>query len=203
MQRVYNIEEMRSRLRKVFRDDNAIQWSDSLLDEIIHEAQREYIFYSRNLIGMVDIVSGKTPVIKCPDDFLSVVRITDDLSRNVEVVSFRRLAMLYGDFRKVTGNVVKAVCFDFDSDGFMRIFPQVPQSIYVGRMYYRRLPDEKKFEHLNFQAVEAYSLYLMFMLTGKQQASVWHSKFMKLVNEENSSATSQAYGRIYTSGRFF
>lgn len=203
MQR-FNIDDLKKRLRSVFRDDHKIQWSDSLMDEIIFEAQREYSLYSGELLGTADIVSQENSVINCPDDFIKIVRVVDKFGRDFPVVSYKRLASEYGDFRKVPGDE-RALClvFDFDSHGRYRIFPKIKPGKYVGKMYYQRLPKENTSEIKNIDAVEAFALYMMFLFTGKDQAQAYYDRFMKLVNKDIASPYRAGNSFSVRSGRFY
>jgi hypothetical protein len=203
MQSFYNIEYLKNRLRRTFRDDYNIQWSDALLDEIIFEAQREYALYSGCLLGKTNIVSQNNPVLDCPDGFIKIVQAFDNDGKVLPVVSFRRLAADYGDFRKQTGNKAKCLVFDFDDHKKFRIFPQIPAGIKIGVMHYQRLPESVNIEVKNFDAVEAYSLYMMFLMVGKDIATVWYEKFIELVNKDNSAFYNPGVSRSVKSGRYF
>lgn len=203
MQSFYNIEYLKNRLRLAFRDDYNIQWSDALLDEIIFESQREYCLYSGRLLGTVDIVSKERPILDCPDDFIKVVQAFDNTGKVLPIISFRRLAAIYGDFRTQTGNTAKFLVFDFDDHKKYRIFPHIPAGIKVGEMHYQRLPQDEKIEVSNFTAVEAHCLYMMFLMVGKDIAAVWYNKFLELVNKDNSMFCRPGISRSVKSGRCY
>lgn len=203
MQRLHDIEDLKMRLRRTFRDDYNIQWSDSLLDEIIDEAQREYALYSGTLHGTMQIVAGKSAVLDCPDDFIRVVRVFGTDGKDLPIVSYRELARRYGDFRKKTADNIKCLVFDFDGHKKFRIFPQLPEGRSVGIMHYERLPGNGVLEVENIDAVEAYALYMMFLMTGKDLAGVWYEKFITLVNKDISAFNIAGNSQAIRSGRFF
>lgn len=197
------LTDMRKDLRLMFQDKYAVQWSDDLLDEIIYEAMREYAFYSRRLVDFCDVTSGPAAVIRCPEDFIAVEKVVGMDGREIPVVSYRRLATVYGDFRKITGDTVKCVCFDFDGHGVMRLFPQVPENILIGKLYYSRLPMTFDWSIKNMEAVKAYALYMMFSFTGKAQAQNYYEKFIDSVNREKTNTLLIGNHRTFHSGRFF
>ena len=203
MLRYYSIEDLKSRLCRVFRDDHRIQWSDALLDEIIFEAQREYALYSGCLQGTFDIVSSGGPVMACPEDFIKVVRVTGSDGKELPIVSYRELAARYGDFRKITGSKAKYIVFDFDGHKRFRIFPTLPQGAFAGTVHYERLPQNNVLEVKNIEAVEAYALYMMFLMTGKDLAAVWYKKFMELVLNDTSSFHKVGITDRLRSGRYY
>lgn len=197
------LADMRKDLRLMFQDKYAVQWSDDLLDEIIYEAMREYAFYSRRLIASTDLSSGLSAVLRCPDDFIAPNIVIGVDGREIPVVSYRRLATVYGDFRKITGDTVKCVCFDFDGHGFMRVFPQIPANTVIGKMYYSRLPLTIDWSIKNMEAVKAYALFIMFSFAGKAQAQNHYEKFIELVNKEKANSIQIGNCRTQRKGRFF
>lgn len=197
------LTDMRKNLRLMFQDKYAVQWSDDLLDEIIYEAMREYAFYSRRLIASCDITSGQSAIIRCPDDFIAAEKVIGVDGREIPIVSYRRLATVYGDFRKITGDTVKCVCFDFDGHGFMRVFPQITPEKLIGKMYYSRLPLSFDWSVKNMEAVKTYALFMMFSFAGKAQAQNHYERFIELVNSEKVNTVLRGNERSIRTGRFF
>lgn len=203
MQKIIDIADLQKRLRRSFRDDLSVQWSDDLLDEIIFEAQREYAFYSGSLVGEVDIVAGENPVIDCPADFISAIRISSTDGRDLPITSFRRLVNIYGDFRKKTSDRVTAAVMDFDGHGKLRLFPQVPPGTRAGTLFYRRLPQRGKLEVKNIAAVEAFAMYLMYLFCGKNLARVQYDKFLSAVATETGSPLKLGNNSRTVTGRYY
>jgi hypothetical protein len=197
------LQQMRSNLRQVFQDKYAVQWSDVLLDEIIYEAMREYAFYSRRLIAETDLILEDSTLIRCPEDFIEVKQVIGVDGREIPVVSYRRLATVYGDFRRRTGGCVQCICFDFDDHGILRVFPEVPAGSFIGKMFYARFPLEMDWNIDNLEAIEAYALFVMFSWCGKAQAENYFNKFIDLVNEEKIKPVLSGNSRTIHSGRFF
>jgi hypothetical protein len=177
-------QELKFRLRKKFGDKYSIQWSDTILDNILIESQREYAILSGSLTGRMELTAGISPVTTLPDDFIKVIRILDADGGDVPVVSYRKLNEDFEDFRKRTGNKAEAVCFNFDGYGKCRIFPVLPENTHVGTLIYSRLPDNKTLEVKNLSAVEQYALFMMFQFTGKKQAQNCYAAFIELTEQE-------------------
>jgi hypothetical protein len=202
MQKI-SMADLKNRLRKNFRDDYKIQWSEALLDEILYEAQREYALYSGGLVGRHDAVSSGSPVLSLPEDFFQIISATDPEGNNIPVVSYRKLAENYGDFRKDKGNKVKAFCFNFDSFGKFRIYPQLPEGTFAGTIYYKRLPREGEWAAVNAAAVEQYALFLMYQFTGKSMAQNCFAAFMDAIYKEQKQQLDAGSKNIVRTGVYF
>lgn len=179
-----SITEMKKRLRERFRDDYGIQWSDTLLDEILSEAQREYALYSGLLVGKCDIVTIDSPVLSLPENFIQAIKLTTPSGEDIPFISYRTLIERYGDFRKIKGNRVEYCCLNFDGFGKLRLFPQVPNLTFVGTLYYKRLPLESETIITNVEAIEQYAMFLMYQFTGKKLANNCYSSFMEAIHRE-------------------
>lgn len=199
----YDIQDLKKRLRRTARDVYQIQWNDALLDEIINEAQREYALYSGCLTGRTELVSDGRESADLPADFIRVLKVFNPEKKEIPIKSFRQLAREYGDFRKISGVVARCAVFDFDGHKKYRIFPVLPAGMKIGTMYYERLPQTNILEVKNIEAVEAYALYMMFLMTGKDLANVWYDKFMKLVRKDNSAFYIPGIQHGYRTGRFY
>lgn len=197
------MDELKKRLRKNFRDDQKLQWSDALLDEIIFEAQREYAIYSGGVTGKLDIITENTAVMILPEDFFQVIGAIAPDGWDIPIVSYRKLAERYGDFRNHKGNCVKALCFNFDGFGKMRIYPQVPEGCFAGTLYYKRLPVQGEELPFNAAAVEYYALFLMCQFAGKAQAQSYYSAFMESVYQEQKQKVAFGNKNAVRTGRFF
>lgn len=202
MQKV-SIADLKKRLRKNFRDDYKIQWSDDLLDEILHEAQREYALYSGGLTGTHKVVTVNSPVQTLPEDFFQIISVTGPDGRDIPVVSYRGLAENHGDFRKDKGNKAKAFCFNFDSFGKFRIYPQLPEGTFAGTICYKRLPKEGEWLSLNAVAIEQYCLFLMYQFTGKPMAQNCFSAFMDAIYKEQKQKLAFGGKTIPRTGVYF
>lgn len=175
---------MKKRLRKTFRDDYGIQWSDALLDEILYEAQREYTLYSGGLVGRFDIVSTDSPVLSLPEDFFQAIEVLSVDGKDLPIISYRKLAEEHGDFREDKGELVKYCCFNFDSFGKFRIYPQVPAGTKVGTLYYKRFPVDGEWVCNNSVAIEQYALFMMYQFTGKKMAQNCYTAFLDAIYSE-------------------
>lgn len=193
---------LKTRLRKVFGDDHGIQWSDSLLDEILKEAYREYALYSGGLVGQYEIVPTGAAVYKLPDDFYKVVMVSDVDGREIPVVSYRRLLEEYGDFRGIKGDRLKSICLNFDNFGEFRIFPILPVGSCVGRIYYNRLPDKPEGVK-NLSAIEAHCLFQMYQFTGKAQAQNSYNEFIDLISSDERNRLFNGRTNIRRSGVYY
>lgn len=177
---------MKERLRETFHDDYQIQWSDALLDEILFEARREYALYSGELTGRFDVFAGSSPVVELPEDFIEVISVSDEKGKDIPVVSFRRLADLYGDFRKIKGDRAKFFCFNFDGSGKARTFPLLPAGTFAGTVVYKKLPSKDLLEEKNISAIEQHALFQMYQFIGKSQAANCLKNFLELTHREQS-----------------
>lgn len=202
MQKI-SMADLKNRLRKNFRDDYKIQWSEALLDEILYEAQREYALYSGGLVGRYDAVSSGSPVLSLPEDFFQIISATDPDGNNIPVVSYRKLAENHGDFRKDKGNKIKAFCFNFDSFGKFRIYPQLPEGTFAGTIYYKRLPKDGEWAVVNAAAVEQYALFLMYQFTGKSMAKNCFAAFMDAIYKEQKQQLDAGSKNIVRTGVYF
>ena len=197
------VKMLKEKLRKNFRDDFSIQWSDALLDEIIFEAQREYALHSGCLQGECDCVVNINGLFLLPEDFFQAIRIMDTSGRVIPIESYRVLVDKYGDFRTIHGDKARAVCFDFDSLKFMRVFPILPNGAKIGKLFYKRLPHPGEFEVKNISAVEQHALYQMFLFTGKQQAHVAYHSFLEMVYRDQNKKISSNNNSIARTGSFY
>jgi hypothetical protein len=178
------MNELKNRLRKTFRDEHKIQWSDALLDEILYEAQREYALYSGGLVGRYDIVASGSPVISLPEDFFQVIQVISPDGKDIPAVSYRKLAEDHGDFRKDTGRRAEAFCFNFDNFGQCRIYPILPEGTFAGTIIYKRIPGTGEWSVKNSAAIEQYALFQMYQFTGKAMAQNCFTAFMNEIYRE-------------------
>jgi hypothetical protein len=197
------VKLLKEKLRKTFRDDFGIQWNDALLDEIIFEAQREYALHSGCLQGECDCVVNINGLFLLPEDFFQAIRIMDTSGRVIPIESYRVLVDKHGDFRAIRGDKARAVCFDFDSLKFMRVFPVLPDGAEIGKLFYKRLPHPGKFEVKNTSAVEQHALYQMFLFAGKQQAQVAYQSFLEMVYRDQTKKISSNNNSIARTGSFY
>lgn len=197
------VKLLKEKLRKTFRDDFGIQWDDALLDDIISEAQREYALHSGCLLGECECVISHSGLCVLPQDFFQVIRIIDKNGNVIPIESYRVLAEKYDDFRNVHGDKPRAVCFDFDSLEYMRVFPALPNNTLVGKLFYKRLPQKGKFEIKNISAIEQHALYQMFLFAGKNQAQVAYQSFLKMVNRDQKLKISSNNKNITRTGIFY
>ena len=174
-------------LRKVMRDESGFQWSDAVLNGIINQAQREYSLYSGKLCGDCEVPFSDVHAV--PDDFIEPLKFIDSNGRDIPFVSWRYLNEMYPDFRKVTGNTLEFVCFDFDGYGKFRLFPHIKCDGYAGNLFYRRFAHEDVLENCNIQAVKSHCLYQMCFFAGKTLAENYWNEFINLVNKESRSDT--------------
>jgi hypothetical protein len=195
--------DLKNKLRRTFRDEYKIQWSDKLLDDILFEAQREYALFSENLVGEYRIVSTASPVINLPEDFFQIKRVVSADGRNIDIVSYRYLAEKYGDFRKAKGDRVKYACCNFDGFGKMRIFPQVPENIFVGTVIYNRCPQFGEWDGKNADAIEKYALFQMCQFTGKKQALNYYNEFIDIINRQKRNNLAFGNKNIERTGAFY
>lgn len=181
---------LRQELSKIARDTYGAQWSDTALDSIINQAQREYSIFSGKLTGSIVVnSSGRDDDIHImPDDFIEPLKFIGQDGRDVPVVSWQYLHRLYPDFRKITGSKVQGVCFDYYSHGQFLIFPRLEQQR-VGQLFYRRFARDDFWEGCNTEAIKNHCLYQMFFLTSKNAAGQYLNEFYKLVNKEARSNT--------------
>ena len=184
---VSDFEKIRKDLRVNVRDTYGIQWSDTALDIIINDAQREYSFYAQNLVGEYEIKSSGTGVMQLPEDFISPIKCIDVKGHEIDIVSYRELIKHYGDFRKAQGDIVKYCCFDFDGCGYMRICPIVPQDIVIGKILYTRYAKSNIIETLNTEAIKEHALFQMKFASQQGDYSKHYNNFIRLVDEENRS----------------
>lgn len=175
---------MKKRLRETFRDEYGIQWSDALLDEILYEAQREYALNSGGLVGRYEIIATGSPVLSLPEDFFQAIEIISVDGTPIPIVSFRKLAEDHGDFREDKGSEAQYCCFNFDSFGKFRLYPQVPSGTKVGTLYYKRFPKADEWVCRNSVAIEQYALFLMYQFTGKNMAQNCYSAFIDAIHRE-------------------
>ena len=194
---------LKSRLRKNFGDDYGTQWSDALLEKIIIEAQREYAVYTGCLVGKFSVISALSPVQNLPEDFFRIIRILDNTGQEIPVISFRKLADMYEDFRSIRGSQAKSVCFNFDGFGKFRLFPVLPENTFVGTAIYSRLPHDNLLEVKNIYAVEQHALFQMYQFTGKKQAQICYSAFIDQVNRDISENHASGNKHISRTGVYF
>lgn len=195
--------DLKNKLRKTFRDEHKIQWSDALLDEILFEAQREYALYSGGLAARYDVEAASSAVMDLPDDFFEVTGVISPDGYDVPVVSYRKLAEKYGDFRKDKGDKPKAFCFNFDSFGKFRIYPQLPEGTFAGTIYYKRLPKENEWTSQNPGAIEQYALFMMYQFTGKKLAQNCFKAFLDEIYREKKSNLDSGSKNINRTGVYF
>lgn len=185
---VSDYKNLRNKLRTNARDNFSVQWSDTALDNIINDAQREYSFYAQNLVGDIEIKSSASGIIRLPEDFISPIKFISDDGREIPVVSWRELVRQYNDFRKVKGEKVQYICFDFDGYSFARLFPAIPQDTVVGKLKYTRFAAKDIIETKNTEAIKEHCLFQMSFVTGNRKYAEHYGNFVRLVNNENRSS---------------
>ena len=200
--RIIGMDEMKSRLRKLFRDEHKIQWSDALLDDILLEAQREYALYSGKLTGEYDVFTVDSPVQTLPEDFVEVISVQDADGKDIPVVSYRKLAEDHGDFREHRGDKAKSFCFNFDSFGKFRVYPVLPPGTFAGKITYKRLPRENEWGG-NSNAIEQHAMFQMYQFTGKSMAQNCFYAFLDLINQEQPRQVAIGNKNIVRTGNYF
>jgi hypothetical protein len=195
--------DLKNKLRRTFRDEYKIQWSDKLLDDILFEAQREYALFAETLTGEYKVISTASAVQTLPEDFFKVKRVISPDGKDIPIVSYRQLVDEYGDFRKIKGNQVKYFCFNFDGFGKMRIFPQVPADIFVGTIFYTRCPQYGEWDGKNADAIEKYALFQMCQFTGKKQAQNYYNDFIDIINSHDKNNLAFGNKNIERTGVFY
>lgn len=198
-----SMNELKKRLRKTFRDEHKIQWSDALLDEILYEAQREYALYSGELTGRHEVLTVNSAIQSLPEDFFQVIQVIGKDGKNIPIVSYRHLAEKYGDFRKDRGDAPKAFCFNFDSFGKFRIYPELPEGTFAGTIVYRRVPRDGEWCAKNSAAIEQYAMFQMYQFTGKKQAQNCFSAFMNEVYREQRTRLESGSKKIVRTGVYY
>jgi hypothetical protein len=194
---------LKERLRKAAGDSFGVQWSDALLDKIILESQREYVFFTGGLVGEAKLIAGKSPVQSLPDDFFKIIRAFTPDGKTIPITSYRKLADDYGNFLDIKGLKVESLCFNFSDFGKYRTFPAVPEGTVIGTLIYSRVPSEKHLEVKNLYAVEQYALFMMFQLTGKPQAENYYLSFLQQVNKEQSEGIGHGSKHIQRTGVYY
>lgn len=202
MQKI-GMDELKDKLRKTFRDEHKIQWSDELLDGILFEAQREYALNSGDLSAEYKVLSGNSPVYELPEDFYQVIRVIGADGKDIPIVSYRKLAEDYGDFRNIKGDKAKYFCFNFDGFGKFRIFPVLPAGIFAGTIIYNCMPEYGTWIGKNGSALEQYALFLMYQFTGKAQAINAYNEFINIINREQRKKLSIGSKNITRTGVFY
>lgn len=195
--------ELKNRLRKVFHDEYKIQWSDEILDGIITEARREYAFYSGSVTGFHKVTTSGGEYELLPEDFFQVMGVFAPDGKSIPVVSYRKLIEEHGDFRKDTGSVPKAFCFNFDDFGRFRIYPRLPAGTFAGSVFYKKLPDENNNTFINSRAVELYALFLMCQFSGKKQAVNYFASFQGEIYLEQRQRTAAGNKNIGRTGIYY
>lgn len=196
-------DDLKKKLRKSFGDGYGVQWSDSLLDDILCEAQREYALFSGSLVGRYEIVTAKSPALPLPEDFFQAIQVIDPDGKDIPIVSYRSLAERYGDFRKRTGGEATAVCFNFDNFGSFRVYPQLPAGTVVGTIVYKRLPNASDWSGIDTTAILHYALFLMYQFTGKSVAKNHYAAFLDAVNFEQKNRLDSGSKTIIRTGTHF
>lgn len=198
-----SMQELKAKLRQNFRDDHGIQWSDALLDDILYEAQREYALYSGGLLGEHKVFTVNTPEQLLPDDFFEVVQVLDEDGRIIPVVSYRKLIEKYGDFRQHKGEKAKYFCFNFDSFGKFRIYPQLPAGTFAGTIVYKRIPARGEWAAENSTAIEHYAMFQMYQFTGKSLAQTSFKNFTEEILREKRHRIDAGNKNISRTGVYF
>lgn len=197
-------EDLRYDLRNIMRDESGFQWPDAVLNGIINQAQREYSIYSGKLCGEKEIVSSLDSAIHVlPDDFIEPLKFIDLKGSQIPFVSWKYLNEKYPDFRKIKGDFIECVCFDFDGFGKFRIFPHLLHEKNVGKIIYRRFAHENVLEKCNLTAVKSHCLYQMSLFSGKTSANNYWNEFISLVNKESRSDSVLRNRQKYRHGSFY
>lgn len=195
-------DEIRNRVRRSLRDEYGLLWSDTELDEMIDEAQREYALYSGALTGSFELISSGA-IMAMPADFIAPLRCFDPDGIELPIVSWKMLHARHADFRSITGTRCESICFDFYGFGRFRIFPLVPDGTACGRILYSRLPAAGTIEVRDQDALESHVLFQASMFSDLGSAGKYWDDFIK-------SATAVRGGNLTTNnkpkarrGRFF
>lgn len=199
---VSDFATLRDELRSAIRDDYDLLWSDAELDEIINEAQREYSLYTGTLTASVTVFSTENEVHDAPPDFIEPIQFINHSGYEIPIVSWQKLNVLYPDFRKVTGNCIQAVCFDFDGYKKFRFFPKTPPGE-SGTLFYRRTAKKNKIDTRNREAIKQHALFQIFMLTGKSAFENYWKNFLMAVNREARSPQTMRNRKDICGGRFY
>jgi hypothetical protein len=197
------MNELKNRLRNTFHDEYKIQWSEELLDEILYEAQREYVFYSGGLTGKHKVFTATAPVLNMPEDFYQVISVISPDGQDIPIVSYKKLVEDYGDFRSARGDKAKFCCFDFDTQGKFRLYPQLPAGAFAGTVTYKRFPAANEWAAKNSRAIELYAMFLMFQFTGKAQAQNCFNMFIGEIYLEQQQKLEAGRKNIVRTGVYF
>lgn len=200
---VSEFSSLRSELRTAIRDLHGLQWSDTALDAIINEAQREYALYSSELTSSFEVIAHESGIQTAPVDFIEPLRYVTPDGFEHPIVSWRYLHERHPDFRKIDGSYGEALCFDFDGFGKYRIFPRLAAGSPAGCVYYRRLPAKDKLEFHDTEPIVQHSLYQLFLLTGKGSAVNYFDRFVRLVNRESRSSQTLRNRRSHRCGSYY
>jgi len=196
--------QLRGEIREDFRDELETMFTDDELDGFIDEAQREYCLLTGCLCGEKEAVAGFIgEPLSAPSDFFRPVSFTDVDGVVVPEIGWRELSQVM-DFRAQVGSAPRFVCYDFDTWGKYRVFPNCHDiGEVVGTLRYKRFPAKGILEIRDHDALRDYSLYLAFLHAGKDQYSMYLSQFNSAMNESRSMRES-FYARPQTrTGVFF
>ena len=196
--------DLKKRLRKNFRDDHNIQWSDELLDDILFEAVREYALYSGKATSQTLLfATNSNGVCALPEDFYQVLAVYDKDGNNIPVVSYRNLVEKYGDFRQKKGDKAECLCFDFESHGKARIYPALNEGDIVGTVLYRVIPDGSQDIDINITALEHHAMFQMYQFTGNALAQNRFNMFLNAVYQEQRQNVASGNKSVLRSGVYF
>lgn len=176
--------EIRNRLRREIRDDAGTLFTDSKLDEIINESQREYSLYGETLTGEYPVETNESGIYKVPNDFIRPLSFVNARGTELEQVSWEYLDERYPDFRKIEGSEPEYICFDFDGFGEFRLFPKTEAGKPAGTLHYVRLAHSDVLEGSNLSAVLNHALFQVFYLTGKSGAAEYYRRFREEADDE-------------------
>jgi hypothetical protein len=196
--------ELKKRLRKNFRDDQSIQWSDELLDDILLEAVREYTLYSGKATKKILLLtSNSNGVCALPEDFYQIIAVYDENGSNIPIVSYRNLVEKYGDFRQKKGDKPECLCFNFESFGKARVYPALNKNTAVGTILYRVIPDGSQDIDINETALEHHAMFQMYQFTGNTLAQNRFKLFLDAVYQEQRQSVSSGTKSVLRSGVYF
>lgn len=196
--------ELKKRLRKNFRDDQSIQWSDELLDDILLEAVREYTLYSGKATKKILLLtSNSNGVCALPEDFYQIIAVYDEDGNNIPIVSYRNLVEKYGDFRQKKGDKPECLCFNFESFGKARVHPALHKNTAVGTILYRVIPDGSQDIDINETALEHHAMFQMYQFTGNTLAQNRFKLFLDAVYQEQRQSVSSGTKSVLRSGVYF
>lgn len=156
-----NYNEIINKIRISTGDYSETRNSNADIKAFINEGQREYAQRTGCLTGIYQVIGSESGIYKLPDDFIYPIEIRNIHNEQVKGCSFKQIDY-NNDFLIIQDSYITAIFFDYESDGHIRVYPNLSEGVLGGYITYARKSIDDVLEIPDFEAVIYYALHKIY-----------------------------------------